>query len=194
MYIVIFIVLSLALGISAMLLMHRSVEAATVRLSSGILISFATAVVHVALFCLGIWLGNKLFLNVNGDPTPYVKQNALVFLGLAIMVALKQFLPYMGRRTKPASYDLNAGFVQVLLFTIFTGINGFLLGFGVGFVAMLGECLHAALWPLLVFTFLFSVLGIMFGRQNVPLRPRRWITLSSIIIFATALFVVIFID
>lgn len=192
MYIVIFIVLSIALGISAMLLMHRSVEATPVRLSSGILISFATALVHVALFCLGIWLGNKLFLNNNGDPTPYVKQNALVFLGLAVMVALKQFLPYMGRRTKPAAYDLNAGFVQVFLFTVFTGINGFLLGFGIGFVAMLGECFHAALWPLFILTFLFSVLGIMFGRQHVPMRSRRWMGLSSLIIFMTALCTVLF--
>lgn len=192
MYIAIFIVLSLALGISAMLLMHRSVEATPVRLSSGILISFATALVHVALFCLGIWLGNKLFFNNNGDPTPYAKQNALVFLGLAVMVALKQFLPYMGRRTKPAAYDLNAGFVQMLLFTVFTGINGFLLGFGIGFVAMLGECFHAALWPLFILTFLFSVLGIMFGRQHVPLRSRRWIGLSSLIMFMTALCTVFF--
>ena len=192
MYIVIFIVLSIALGISAMLLMHRSVEATPVRLSSGILISFATALVHVALFCLGIWLGNKLFFNINGDPTPYVKQNALVFFGLAVMVALKQFLPYMGRRTKPAAYDLNAGFVQVLLLTVFTGINGFLLGFGIGFVAMLGVCFHAALWPLFILTFLFSVLGIMFGRQHVPMRSRRWMGLSSLIIFMTALCTVLF--
>lgn len=192
MYIVLFIVLSLALGISGMLLMHRCAEATPVRLSSGMLVSFTTAVVHVALFCLGIHLGNKLFFTAPGNPTAYVKQNALVFLGLAVIVALKQFMPYMGRRTKPAAYDLNAGTLQVLLFTIATGINGFLLGFGVGFIAKLGVYLHAALWPLLVFTFLFSFLGIMFGRQHVPLRPRRWIGLSSLIIFVTAIFVIIF--
>lgn len=192
MYIIFFIVLSLALGISVFLLMHRCADARPIPLSSGVLVSFATAVMHVALFCLGIFLGNKFCFMENGDPLVYAKQNALVLLGLTIFVALKQLLPYMGRRTKPASYDLNAGVLQVFLFTIATGINGFLLGFGVGFVAMLGECLHAALWPLFVMTFLFSVLGIMFGRQHVPLRPRRWMALSSIIIFATALFVFIF--
>lgn len=194
MYIVIFIVLSLALGISIMLLMHRSAEAAPVRLSSGILVSFATAVVHVALFCLGIWLGNKLLLTDNGNPASYAQQNAWVFFGLAVMVAIKQFLPYMGRRTKPAAYNLNVGIPQLLLLTVASGINVFLLGFGVGFVALLGESLHAAIWPLFAFTFLLAVLGVMFGRQHVPLRPRRWITLSSLIVFATALFVVIFID
>ena len=76
-----------------MLLMHRSAEAAPVRLSSGILVSFATAVVHVALFCLGIWLGNKLLLTDNGNPASYAQQNAWVFFGLAVMVAIKQFLP-----------------------------------------------------------------------------------------------------
>ena len=193
MYIIFFIVLSLALGISVFLLMHRCADARPIPLSSGVLVSFATAVMHVALFCLGIFLGNKFCFMENGDPLVYAKQNALVLLGLSIFVALKQLLPYMGRRTKPASYDLNAGVLQVFLFTIATGTNGFLLGFGVGFVAMLGECLHAALWPLFVMTFLFSVLGIMFGRQHVPLRPRRWIGLSSMIIFVTALCVVLFI-
>ena len=193
MYIVFFIVLSLALGISVFLLMHRCADARPIPLSSGVLVSFATAVMHVALFCLGIFLGNKFCFMENGDPLVYAKQNALVLLGLSIFVALKQLLPYMGRRTKPASYDLNAGVLQVFLLTIATGTNGFLLGFGVGFVAMLGECLHAALWPLFVMTFLFSVLGIMFGRQHVPLRPRRWMALSSLLLFVTALCVVLFI-
>lgn len=192
MYIIFFIVLSLALGISVFLLMHRCADARPIPLSSGVLVSFATAVMHVALFCLGIFLGNKFCFMENGDPLVYAKQNALVLLGLTIFVALKQLLPYMGRRTKPASYDLIAGVLQVFLFTIATGTNGFLLGFGVGFVAILGECLHAALWPLFVMTFLFSVLGIMFGRQHVPLRPRRWMALSSLLLFVTALCVVIF--
>lgn len=191
MIIIFFIVLSLALGISAMLLMYRCTEAAPVQLSSGMLVSFTTAVVHVVLFCLGIYLGNKLHFVDANDPTAYARQNALVLLGLAVIVALKQFFPYMGRRTQPAAYNLNAGVFQVVLFTVATGINGFLLGFGVGFVAVLGECFHAALWPLLVLTFLFSFLGIMFGRQHVPLRPRRWIGLSSMIIFVTALCVVL---
>ena len=192
MYIIFFIVLSLALGISVFLLMHRCADARPIPLSSGVLVSFATAVMHVALFCLGIFLGNKFCFMENGDPLVYAKQNALVLLGLSIFVALKQLLPYMGRRTKPASYDLNAGVLQVFLLTIATGTNGFLLGFGVGFVAILGECLHAALWPLFVMTFLFSVLGIMFGRQHVPLRPRRWMALSSLLLFVTTFCVVIF--
>ena len=172
--------------------MHRCADARPIPLSSGVLVSFATAVMHVALFCLGIFLGNKFCFMENGDPLVYAKQNALVLLGLTIFVALKQLLPYMGRRTKPASYDLIAGVLQVFLFTIATGTNGFLLGFGVGFVAILGECLHAALWPLFVMTFLFSVLGIMFGRQHVPLRPRRWMALSSLLLFVTTFCVVIF--
>ena len=69
MYVVLFIVLSLALGISAMLLMRRCAETAPVQLSSGVLVSFATAVVHVALFCLGIYLGNKLHFVAADDDT-----------------------------------------------------------------------------------------------------------------------------
>ena len=192
MYIAFFIVISVALGISAMLLMRRCADASPIPLSSGIVVSFITAVMHVALFCLGIFLGNKLVFIDAANPEAYVTQNSYVFIGLAAMVAIKQIIPYMGRRTKPAAYNLNSGVFQVFLFTIATGINGFLLGFGVGFVAVLGEYIHAAIWPLLVMTFLFSVLGIMFGRQHVPLRPRRWITLSGLLIFMMALCVVLF--
>ena len=176
-----------------MMLMYRCAEAAPIQLSSGMLVSLTTAVVNVALFCLGIYLGNKLFFTAPGNPTAFARQNALVFLGLAVVVAVKQIVPYLGRRTKPAAYDLNAGTPQVLLFTVATGINGFLLGFGVGFVVSLGGYLHATLWPLFSMTFLFSVLGIMFGRQHVPLRPRRWMALSSLIVFMTALCTVLFV-
>lgn len=192
MFIVFFIVLSLALGISAMLLMRRCADASPIPLSSGMFVSFLTAVMHVAMFCLGIFLGNKLMFTDAVNPEAFAKQNSWVFIGLSITVALKQFLPYMGRRTKPAAYNLGAGALQVLLFTVATGINGFLLGFGVGFVAMLGEYLQLAIWPLLVTTFLFSFLGIMFGRQHVPLRPRRWIGLSSLLIIVSTILVVIF--
>ena len=99
--------------------------------------------------------------------------------------------PYMGRKTQPMAYDLNAGTLRVLLFTIATGINGFLLGIGVGFVTPLGGHFHGAFWPLLVAVFLLSYLGIMYGRQHVKLRPRRWMAVSAVIIIVTAIAAVV---
>ncbi len=191
MSIISFIVLALALGISAMVLMHRCADAAPIQLSSGLLVSFALATIHVALFCLGIYLGNSLrFIDLD-NPDAYRKTNALVFLGFAVVVAVKQLFPHMGRKTRPAAFDLNAGTFRTLLLSVATGINGFLLGLGVGFVVLLRDSLHSALWPVWTATFLFAYLGIMFGRQHVVLRPRRWMGLSSLILFAAALITVI---
>ena len=134
MSIISFIVIAIALGISAMLLMRRCAEAAPVALSAGLLISLTVAIVHAALFCLGILLGNYLRFDLPGDPEAFARPNSFVLLGLAIIVSVKMLWPYMGRKTQPMAYDLNAGTLRVLLFTVATGINGFLLGIGVGFV------------------------------------------------------------
>ena len=66
-----------------------------------------------------------------------------------------------------------------------------LLGMGVGFVTLLSGHFHSAFWPLLVATFLFSYLGIMYGRQHVKLRPRRWMVVSAVILIVTAIAAVV---
>lgn len=191
MSIVSFIVIAIALGISAMLLMRRCTEAAPVPLSSGLLISFTVAIVHAALFCLGILLGNMLRFELPEDPEAFARANSFAFLGLAIIVSVKMLWPYMGEKTTPTAYDLNAGTLRVLLFTIATGINGFLLGLGAGFVVSLADHFHGAFWPLFVTTVLFSYLGIMYGRQHVKLRPRRWLVVSALILIVTAIAAVV---
>ncbi len=191
MSIISFIVIAIALGISAMILMRRCAEAAPVPLTTGLLISLTVALIHAALFCIGILLGNTLRFAVPDDPEAFSRPNAYVFFGLAAVVSIKLMWPYMGRKTSPASYDLNADTFRVLLFTIATGINGLLLGIGAGFVTPLAGHVHSALWPLLVATFLFSYLGIMYGRQHVKLRPRRWMAVSAIIIITTAIIAVV---
>jgi len=191
MSIVSFIVIAIALGISAMLLMRRCAEATPVPLSTGLLISFTMAIVHVALFCMGICMGNMLRFELPEDPEAFAHPNSFVLLGLSAIVAIKMMWPYMGRKTQPMAFGLNAGILRVLLFTIATGINGFLLGIGVGFVAPFAGHFHRAFWPLLIATFLFSYLGIMYGRQHVKLRPRRWMLVSVVIIIVTAIAAVV---
>ena len=191
MSIVSFIVIAIALGISFMLLMQRCADAAPVPLSSGLLISLTMAVVQAALFCVGISLGNMLRFELPGDPEAFARPNSFVLLGLAIIVSVKMIWPYMDRKTQPVAYDLNAGTLRVLLFTVATGINGFLLGIGVGFVTPLSSHFHSAFWPLLIATILFSYLGIMYGRQHVKLRPRRWMVASALILIVTAIAAVV---
>ena len=186
-----FIVMAIAMGISAMLFTRRCTEAAPVPLMSGLLVSVSLAVVHVALFCLGILLGNFLRFELPDSPEAFARPNAFIFLGIAVMVSLRLLKPYMGKKTKPVAYDFNAGTLQMLFFTLASGINGFLLGLGTGFVALLADHRHAAIWPLLVATFLFSYLGIMYGRQHVKLRPRRWLVVSAVILLVTAIAAVV---
>lgn len=174
-----------------MLLMQRCTDAVPVPLSAGLLISLTVAVVQVALFCLGILLGNMLRFELPENPDAFARANSFVFLGMAVFVSAKMLWPYMGRKSKPASYDLNAGTLRVMLFTIAAGINGFLLGLGVGFVASLADHLHSALWPMLVAVFLMAYLGIMYGRQHVKLRPRRWMAASAVILIVTAIAAVV---
>ena len=191
MSIVSFIVIAIAFGISAMLLMRRCAEVAPVPLSAGLLISFTVAIVHAALLCAGIWLGNMLRFELPDNADAFSRANSFVFLGMAIIVSIKMMWPYMGKKTQPMAYDLNAGTLRVLLFTVGTGINGFLLGMGAGFVTLLEGRFHSAFWPLLVSTFLFSYLGIMYGRQHVKLRPRRWMAVSAVILIVTAIAAVV---
>jgi putative Mn2+ efflux pump MntP len=181
----------MALGISMMVQMRNCAEVTPIPLSSGLLVSFTLSVVHAALFCLGMWLGNGLSFFDSEDPGAYAGANALVFLGMSLVVVVKQILPYMGSKQRGRTFDLNAGFGRVLLFTVASGINGFLLGLGMGFVTMLGTHLHKAMWPVIIFVFLFSYLGVMYGRQHVKLRPRRWMVLSGLLILAVAVLVVV---
>lgn len=186
-----FIVLAIALGISAMLLMRNCAESSPVQLSSGLLISLTVATVHAALFCLGMFVGNMLRFTTSDDPEAFARVNAFVFLGMAVVVAVKQLFPYMGSKPRPTLFDLNAGTRRVLVFTVATGINGFLLALGAGFVWSLGGHVHRALWPLWVATLLFSYLGIMYGRQHVKLRPRRWMAVSALLLVSTAIAAVV---
>ena len=194
MSIVSFIVIAIAFGISFMLLMQRCADAAPVPLSSGLLISLTMAVVQVALFCVGILLGNMMRFELPEPVKEFKVTNVTSSMSLTFKVArpsAAEITVDENSKTKPASFDLNAGTLRVLLFTVAAGINGFLLGLGAGFVASLATHLHGALWPMLVAVFLLSYLGIMYGRQHVKLRPRRWMVVSALILIVTAIAAVV---
>ena len=95
MSIVSFIVIAIAFGISAMLLMRRCAEVAPIPLSEGLLVSFTVAVVHAALYCLGIYLGNILRFELPDNPDAFTRANSFVLLGLSVFVALKMVWPYL---------------------------------------------------------------------------------------------------
>lgn len=174
-----------------MVLMKRCTEATPVRLSAGLLIATMVAMVHTVLFIVGMLAGNLLRFESADDPFAYAEVNALVLMGMTVVVLLKLLSPYLRREPKLAVFPLNGGLGHTLLMTVASGINIFLLGMGVGFVALLSQGVHRAVWPLFTLTLLFSYLGIMYGRQKVEMRPRRWIIISCVLLLGVAIAAVV---
>lgn len=191
MSIISFIIIAIALGISTMVLMKRCAEATPVRLSTGLLIAAMVAMVHTVLFIVGMLAGNLLRFESADDPFAYAEVNSLVLMGMTVVVLLKLLSPYLRREPKLAVFPLNGGLGRTLLMTVASGINIFLLGMGVGFVALLSQGVHRAVWPLFTLTLLFSYLGIMYGRQKVEMRPRRWIIISCVLLLGVAIAAVV---
>lgn len=185
MSIVSFIVIALAMGIVNMLLFRRCGEATPVRLSSGLLIVLAVSAVHVLLYYLGAFVGSLLSLYSPTDAHMYDDVNAYIFLGMVIVVIIKMLVPYFRKQPRLPVFDLRSG-LAVSAMAAATGINVLLVGIGVG-IADTDASVHAILWPMLIASFLLGYVGLMFGRQKVQLRPRRWMVLACVLLLATAI-------
>ena len=176
------IILALALGISAMLLLHRCSEQSTIQLLPGIGVVAATAVIHTLLFWLGQFVGSMLSFQSEEDPTRYTDVN--IFLGLTAIVVLKMLAPYLRREPRLPVFDLTQH-LAVLAMAVSTGTNVLLIGVGMGFVGSSSPI------ALLVATLVLGTLGLMFGRQKVELRPRRWMIIASVLLLGVAIAAVI---
>lgn len=189
MSIVSYIVIALALGICNMLLFRRCGESFPIRLSAGITVSFTVSAVHVILYLLGALIGSLLCFYSPDNPTLYADINAYIFLGINIIVIIKGLLPYLRRNPRLPLFDLTSR-GSVLAMAAATGINALLIGLGVGFVEQ-HISIHKIIWPLLTTSLLFSYLGLMFGRREVTLRPRRWMIVASVLLLGVAIAAVV---
>ena len=185
-----YLVLALAIGITAMIHLRNCAAATSVKLARGLAVAFILAAIYVLLYLLGISLGDILRIEGKESADLFARANAFIFLGLAVFVALRLIAPYLRRKPKPAVFDLRT-WTSVLALSVATGINVLLLGIGMGFSSPLAGHTHLAIWPLFGFTFLLGYLGIMFGRQKVTMRPRRWMIVAGIFILGTAIAAVI---
>lgn len=189
MSIVSYIVIALALGLSNMLLFYRCSEAKSIRLSSGILKVLLVAIIHVVLYYLGEMLGSILSFYSPNEPELYKDINTYIFLGLTTVVAIKMFTPYLRREPRLPVFDLS-DFRSVLAMAVATGINTLLLGIGTGFVKQEGSS-SAIIWILLITCTLLGTIGLMFGRQKVAIRPRRWMAVSCLLLLGVAVSAII---
>ena len=189
MSIVSYIVIALALGLVNMLLFRRCGEATPVRLSAGLLIVLVVSVIHVIFYYLGSTVGSLLRLYSPDDPYMYADINAYIFLGINMVVIVKMLAPYLRKEPRLPLFNLGDHW-SVLAMAVATGINVLLVGIGTGFVEG-GHAVHKLLWPLLVSSLLLGYVGLMFGRQKVELRPRRWMVLACVLLLAVAVAAVV---
>ena len=185
MSIVSYIVIALAMGIVNMLLFRRCGEATPVRLSVGLLYVLIVSVIHTACLYLGSMVGSLLSLHSLDDPYMYSDINAYIFLGMCIVVIIKMLAPYLRKEPRLPLFNLDDS-RSVLAMAVATGINVLLVGIGTGFVEN-GYAVHKLIWPLLTASFLLGYLGLMFGRQKVQMRPRRWMVVACVLLLGTAI-------
>ena len=185
-----YIVLSIAFGVTAMLLMRRCAETTPVKLTKGLAIMFVTATIYVLLFILGITLGDLLRIEGADAPQLYARTNAYIFLGLTVFVALRMLLPHLKRKPQLPVFDLR-NWSSVIAMSVASGINVLLVGLGLGFVMPLAGHIHWAIWPLFISSVLLGYTGIMFGRQKVTIRPLRWMIVACILLLGCGIAAVV---
>lgn len=185
-----YIVISIAFGVTAMLLMRRCAETTPVKLTKGLAIMFVTATIYVLLFILGITLGDLLRIEGTDAPQLYARTNAYIFLGLTIFVALRMLLPHLKRKPQLPIFDLR-NWGSVLAMSVASGINVLLIGLGLGFVMPPAGHVHWAIWPLFISSVLLGYTGIMFGRQRVTIRPLRWMIVACILLLGCGIAAVV---
>lgn len=186
MSIVALIVIALAIAVCNMLLFRRCAEPFPVRLSHGIGITFIVSGIQAALYILGFIIGDLLRIESPSNPELFNQANAYIMLGLFVIVIIKQLMPFLRREPKLPIFDIT-NTKAVMAMSVASGINIFILGIGVGFTTQFISHLHWALWPMLLLSIILSYLGIMFGRQKVVMRQRRWMVAASIILLGTAI-------
>ena len=172
-----YIVLALVMGISALVAMRNSAEAHPVQLTRGIVISLILCVMFTLLMGVGMLVGDLLRFD-------YPSADKAVCAGLLLVVILKKL--FSVKSTTISAYNIEQ-LSSVLLVAMALGINVLLVGIGVGFLCVLPVDLWKMAVPTMLLVFLMSMWGIMLGRKQVDIRPRRWIYLGMLGLLVVAL-------
>ena len=169
-----------------MVAFQRSAEVHRTKPAWGLLTALGAAAVGVAMFAAGILTGNLLKVESPETPGLFARQNAFIALGLFVFVALKMLLPYLKREPRLPVFDTGSWKGAVTLAFVL-GINVFLVGIGVGFIAEAVGHWHRVVWPMGAGMLLLGSWGIMLGRQGVEIRPRIWMIMASILLLGAAI-------
>ena len=188
-----FIILSLALSVEALVIMHGCARNQTVSLTRGLTDSFVMAVINAVLLVVGMWVGNLLRFTPEGlSPDEIATEQLLtdadnlVYLGLLILVALR-LLFRTGRKARQAQpYDINRmGTVAAL--GVAVGVNTLIVGLALGFRIFAANNILRAVIPLVLLMTLAAFFGLMMGRQQQEIRSRRYTLFAVLFLLAFAL-------
>ena len=186
-----FIILAIALSFEALIIMHGCASRTSIRLTKGLAESVVIAIENAALLLVGIWVGNLLRFTpteLDESATRDLLSNSdnLVCLALMVFVALRFLFRTGSKKHRTPDYDISR-FGTAALLGVAIGINSLLVGLGQGFRIPLGENIWRAAIPLFIIMTLFSLLGIMLGRQQKELRSRRYALIAALFILVFAL-------
>ena len=187
-----FIILAIAISLEGLIVMHSCATQTRISLSKGLAESIVFAAVQSIMIAIGMLLGDLLhFRPANGSSDNAITMlwndtNNLVYLGLMLIVAIRLLFRSgkKGRQVPP--YDISR-ISTALLLGLAIGINTLIIGIAIGFRLSFADNVWRATIPLFVMLSLFSYLGIMIGRQQRPLRARRYTLFAVLFLLAFAL-------
>lgn len=188
-----FLLPALSVGVISLINYRAYSEAYPIRLTRGLLFAFLTGVVYVLMGNAGIFMADLLRFRNSELPDLYNHVNTVIYLGIMVFVVMKWLLGITKKRMENrVLYDLSDNRTLWVL-PIALGINVFLVGFGVGFLPELqleGLFLRYSL-PLFVITFFMCYWAVMLGRRKIPIREKRWVFISSLLLLVLAIMKVV---
>lgn len=188
MTIISYIVLSFAFGINLLLVFFNCAKSTPIRLTKALAETLVVTLVQVALFVLGQRLGALIRFEDVQNPMLYHSVNDSVYMGLMVVVAIRWSVVAFRRKEEP-SYDISRWSTVVAL-AVATSGNVFFVGIADGFLGVVGSWWAVAL-PWFFLTFPLAYIGVMMGRRQKGLNPRRWRFLAVVLLLAVALFSIV---
>lgn len=184
MKILVYILVSLALGILSMNTYRRSAEASEMTALKGLLTATIVALAATIAVVIGVAIGNLLASGHEATDTA-------VGLACLVVVALRLVIDALSSRKKTRpTYNLAKQATQWAL-AVATSINILLVGIGLGFTRNgvdMGKTILGFAVVTAITMFLLTYFGIMLGRQRTKVNDKHYPIVSLLLYLAAVMF------
>lgn len=179
MSIIAYLLYAMSFGIATLVLMRSCAEKSPIMLSKGLVVSLIMAVVGAIMMLAGAAVANGLTFGIDNIDN-------LVFVGLNVVVALRILFQVFRNQIGDHSFDISR-WGTVCALAVASSVNVFVIGLGIGFKAVWQDEVYKILIPTFLLVFLASYFAIMFGRQKVQMKSRRWMMIAVLFILIATL-------